>query len=212
MHKKGDFMVKVVQEAYAVVRGRRVKFAAKRLGDGSTALYRSGKRAKSPYQKRVAKGVLEGKTIAEATGRKTSIKMWREKYWGRPEIDERLAKYINGRAVYGTTSEGHVLWAVPPETPEGALERHRYYALVNIQVASAQEAGSDIAHDDGASCVPATVALFKNRNNDLTGLTRAEFRRDFEKLLYENLRRMRLRLCTGDAKVDVLGIWRHKTK
>jgi len=212
-----------ISEATAVIRGKTVRFAARRLKDGTVALYRNGRRAWNAYQRRLARGVLEGKTMAQATGRKPTDAAWRPKYLGREGIRQNLARYAGpgardpGSGKYGTTGhEGDatsdVPWAEPPDRADGAFEQRRYYALVSIQVQSAIEAGSDIAHDEGATCTPATLAILKNRGGQLTGLTRAEFKREFETLLHDALRRAGLRLCTGDPRKDVLAIWRHSKK
>lgn len=197
------------------IRGKDVTFTAKRLKDGTVAFYRNGKRTWNAYQRRIARGVLEGKTVAEAAGRLVAsfTKKWGSKFYGRPDINKNLARYAgDGSGKYGTTDSGEVPWAAPPNRSDGAFDRHRYYALVNVQVQSAIEAGSDIAHDEGAACSPATLTLLANRNNQLTGITRAEFRRDFEKMVHDALRRAGLRLCTGELATDVLGIWRHATR
>lgn len=207
-------MAEKIGEATAVIRGKVVKFSAKRLKDGTVAFYRDGKRAWNAYQRRLARGILEGRSTAEATGRKpSSYKKWKSKFYTRPAINKELARYgKDDQPRYGTTDTGEVPWAEPPENAEGAFERRRYYAQVSIQVKSAIEAGSDIAHDEGAACTPATLALLQNRGGDLVGLTRAEFRKGLEGYIHDALRRAGLRLCTGDLNKDLISVWRHSRR
>jgi hypothetical protein len=153
---------------------------------------------------------------------------WKDKFYGREDIKKNLARYSGttsrdpGAGKYGTT--GHdgekssdVPWAEPPNKADGAFERRRYYALVSVQIATLPSENYEI-DPNAEGCTSVTLALLMNRPSEfegrggLTGMTRAEFRSNFERLVENELAIKGLTGCSGDLRKDVQAIWRHSRR
>lgn len=182
------------------IRGKRVKFTSRVLKSGETAYYRDGRRAKSPYQIRVAKGVLSGLSVSEARGH--PFGKYSNKLLTKKQIQ---AEFLSDIAPQGG---GYGEWAARPSRKDG-LARYRYFIKVSVTTSSFQERGYPDGKEE--ACRAVTLHLRQPGNNDASPtLTYSEVVGNFEQYALFTVKSYHLKLCNDDLKEDLLGIWRHK--
>lgn len=175
------------------IRGKSVTFSVDSKGN----YYRDGKRTTGSYQKRVAKGILEGKTLAEARGH--PFGKYSGKLLSRREINEQEEFHLGE-------------WAEPPRATKRGQEKATYYMKVSVTAESVKKLnrpGSPTGEADGDGCVAITMRLYDPDNNNQTGFTYKHLARNFERIALFTISRYGHELCTGDLKRDLLNIWRH---
>lgn len=182
-------------ERIVIVRGKRVTFSSRTLKDGSIAYYRSGKRATSTYEVRVAKGVLEGKSLSQARGHPFG------------EYSRRLLT----KKQIAAQEEFHIgEWAEPARAAGRGKERASYYIKVKVTSDSSKRAGSPDGTEE--ACVPRTLQLRDPDTNDQSGFTHEDLARRFERIALHTISGYGLTLCTDDLKDDLISIWRHSRR
>lgn len=195
------------------IKGQRVRFSSKMLKSGETAYYRDGKRVDSGYQKRLARGVLAGKSVQEARGHPFGA--YSGKAIGRSQIRKEFpeaARLDNGDfAHFGA-------WAEPARASGRGRERATYYMKVMVTSESLKKSGSPTG--EGEVCTAVTLPLLDPSRNDQIGFTYREVARNFEQIALFTIRRRGLTLCHAGAsndpatvrsalRQDVLAVWRH---
>ena len=173
---------------------KKVTFSSRTLKSGETAYYRSGKRVKSAYQARVARGVLSGKTYSEARGH-LQIKGHNDKKLSAKQIRDQ-EEFRLGQ------------WAQTPKNDARGQQRATYYLKVSIKTSSAKgKSGSPLG--DGEVCTPATAVLLSPDTNDQRGLTYREVANNFERYALFTIGKYGWELCTDNLAQDLISIWRH---
>lgn len=185
-------MPKFDEKRKVTIRGREVTFATRKLKSGETAYYRDGKRIESYYQRRLAKGVLAGKSVAEARGH--PFGKYEGKRLTRDEIEAQEEFHLGA-------------WAEPPSRGGRGKERSKYYVKVWVTTESKRRVGSPTGDED--ACTPVTLPLRNPDVNEQTGFTYNEVARNFERLVTFTVAKSGMTLCTGDLSQDVIHIWRH---
>lgn len=177
------------------IRGKEVSFSEKKLKNGKTAYYRDGKRVESYYQRRLARGVLEGKSVSEARGHPFGA--YTGKLLSRSEIRAQEEFHIGN-------------WAEPIRNDAKGRDRHDYYMKVSVTGESLMRQnrpGSPTGNED--ACTPVTLKCRNPLRNEQDGFTYSEFSRNFEAIARFTLRKYGLDLCNGDLRQDLIRIWRH---
>lgn len=175
-----------------IVRGKKVTFTSRTLKNGEVAYYRNGKRATSYYQKRVAKGVLSGQSLAEARGHPFGA--YSGKMLTKRQIQEQEEFHVGA-------------WAEPPRSGGRGQEKATYYVKVSVTSESSQRVGSPDGTEE--ACVPRTLRLRDPDVNTQTGFTFRDLARRFERIVLFTVDSYGLTLCSGDLKTDLIAVWRH---
>lgn len=185
------------------IRSKNVSFSSRILKSGETAYYRGGRRVTSSYQIRLAKGILAGKTVAEARGHPFGA------YSDRLLTREQLQR----------EEEFHLeRWAERPTRKGRGETLATYYMKVIVTSESSRQAGSPDGTEE--ACVARTLQLRDPATNDQRGFTYKDLARRFETIALFTLQKYQLRLCSlkdgEDPKAalrrDVIAIWRHSRK
>lgn len=201
----------ILKRLKTAIGGKQVTISARQTKSGKIQYLRAGKVVTSQYQKRLVKGLLEGKTIKEATGKSKSDfnKKWKKFVYTNNDI---LKEPEAGKG--GSYSLEN--WATSPNrSRNNPFERHAYYAKVMVTSESMAAVGSEpkaFATDNpkGDVCTPVTLRLRANVDGDLVGITYGEFQTHFESLILQAVARSKMKLCTGSLDQDLIGTWRHK--
>lgn len=175
-------------------------FKSRVLKSGETAYYRDGKRAKTPYQIRLAKGILAGLTPAEARGHPFA------KYSGKLATKKQI------QAEFAPTSEGGSNfgeWAARPSRKDSGS--YAYYVKVSVKSESLRARGSPDGNEE--ACRAVTLRLLDpNQNSRTPTFTYREATRRFGELFDFTIMYYKVELCNDDASEDLLLIWRHAEK
>lgn len=180
------------------IRGKKVTFASRTLKNGKTAYYRDGKKVESYYQKRLAKGVLNGLTIAEARGHPFGA--YSGKLLTRREIQAQEEFHIGA-------------WAEPPRAFGRGKEQSAYYMKISVTSESVKiqnRPGSPTGEEE--ACIAVTLKLRNPFQNDQDGFTYQELTRNFSQIATFTLQKYGLEACTGNLQEDVISIWRHSRR
>jgi hypothetical protein len=185
-------LTKFNEKRKVTIRKREVTFASKKLKSGETAYYRDGKRVESHYQKRLAKGVLAGKSVSQARGH--PFGKYEDKRLTRGQIQEQEEFHLGA-------------WAEPPSRGGRGKERARYYMKVWVTTESKRRVGSPTGDED--ACTPVTLVLKNPDVNDQRGFTYSEIARNFERYALFTVKKSGMTLCTGELSQDLINLWRH---
>jgi hypothetical protein len=177
------------------IRGKPVTFSSKTLKSGEIAYYRSGKRATTEYQTRVAKGILAGKSLQEARGHPFGA--YTEKLLTQKQIDAEEEFHLGQ-------------WAEPPKAKGRGKEKHQYYIKVSCTSESSRRVGSPEGTEE--ACVARTLMLRDPTTNTQTGFTYSDLAKRFEQIALYTIQSYGLTLCTGNLHEDLIAIWRHSRK
>jgi hypothetical protein len=172
---------------------KQVTFSSRVLKSGEVAYFRAGRRATTTYQKRLAKGILEGKSPKEARGH-LDFGAYESKKLRQSQIEESEEFHLDR-------------WAQVPRNDRAGKSQREYYIKIMVTKESMNQRGSPTG--DGDVCTPATLALKDPSTNDQRGFTFKSLAPRLEEILMFTLKRYRLTPCTGDLKKDILAIWRH---
>lgn len=183
-----------------IVRGKAVRFSSRILKSGEVAYYRDGKRVKTGYQRRIAKGVLEGKTLQEARGHPFGA--YSGKLATKKQISEQFLSDI------GPRGGGYGEWAARPGRRDGGAH-FAYYVKVSVKSESLRARGSPDGSEE--ACKPVTLRLLDpNQNTKQPTFTYAKVVSNFQTFYHFTLQYYQLETCSDDPKADLLMIWRHK--
>lgn len=191
------------------IRGKDVTIEKRTLDDGTERYYRSGKRVRTQYQMRLAKGVFSGLTPRQAVGK------------GNTDFRDNFAPKVLTRQELETTREGarsSTGQHVPLERWGATFGSHKtgrssYYADIRVTEESMKQVGSDPRDVDGDACTVATLQLVRIKGSELQKtFTAQEIRYNFRAIIEDTLRKYRLTLCTGNLEDDLLRFWRHSEK
>lgn len=177
------------------IRGKDVTFSQRKLKSGETRYYRSGKPVSSRYQVRLAKGILEGKSVAQARGHPFGD--LESKRLTRQEIAQQEEFHLGE-------------WAEPPSASDRGKARSTYYVKVSVTSDSAARVGSPTGEEE--ACTPKTLQLRDPSKNTQEGFTFKELTSNLEKIILFTVESYGLTLCTGDLRRDVINIWRHSRR
>lgn len=177
------------------IRGKDVVFSSKKLKSGGTAYYRDGRRVTTPYQKRLAKGILQGKNPTQARGHKSFEARWGDKRLTSVEIAQQDEFHLGN-------------WAESPRADKRGRQRVRYYAKVLVTNQSFRQVGSDPSKTEGEACTPATLSLIDPDVNTQSGFTYGDLKSRFSHILMATVERYGLELCTGNLQQDTIAFWR----
>lgn len=169
------------------VKGKSVTFSQKTLKDGSIAYYRGGKRAKTPYQERIARGVLGGKTVQEARGKPV----------GEKPFGDFSSKRLKQKDIVPREADHMNKWAEAPSPKRKTVAE--YYARVSVSSKSLKQRGSPTG-DGEAACKAVTLRLGLHTYREMAAQT--------QRIISQALTSLRLEGCTGRLQDDVLEIWR----
>lgn len=176
------------------IRNKKVTFSSKVI-EGKTVYYRDGKVAESYYQRRIAKGILEGKSLTEARGHPFG------KYSGK----------LLTKSDIESQEEFHLgAWAEPPGRGKRGQVKATYYMKVSVTSESVKKhsrPGSPTGTDD--ACVAVTMRLKNPNQNEQDGFTYQELSRNFEAIAFFTIDRYGHELCSGSLKNDLIAVWRH---
>lgn len=173
-------------------------FKSRVLKNGQTAYYRDGKRAKTPYQIRLARGVLAGLSPEEARGR--PLGKYSNKLAKKRDIQEQFAPKDDGGSNYGE-------WAARPSRRD--VGAYPYYVKASVKTESLRARGSPDGGEE--ACKAITMRLLDPGQNSRTPtFTFKEIAKRFEELFLFTVEQYRVELCNDDPREDLLLIWRHK--
>lgn len=177
------------------IRGKNVTFSSRKLKSGEMAYYRGGKRVSSSYQKRLARGVLSGLSVAEARGH--PFGKYSGKQLSRRDIREQEEFHIGE-------------WAEPPTRSKRGQEKASYYVKVSVKSVENPRAGSP--NGDGEACVPMTMQLRNPDKNTQEGFTYPELTKNFERIVLFTTMKYGRELCTDNLAEDLIAVWRHSRR
>lgn len=195
--------------ARITIRGRETHFTSRTLKSGETAYYRDGKRVRTQYQKRLAKGVLAGKDPRASVGKRNRDfnEHFRAKSLRESDL-ETLRREAGAKPSDGSPASFSLAnWGATFGSHEKGA-RYRYYADVSVTNESLRAVGSP--EGDEEACKLITLGLVKNEDGRIVKeFTRAEIQRDFRSIILYSVKKRGLELCSGDPKRDVVRFWRH---
>lgn len=190
--------------------GRQITYTERVLKDGTVAYYRGHRRVKSRRLIGIAKEVLAGRGVAQARRQ-------------HPTPSQRAARRFNQKVGDKTPGSARAIeqvgvphierWGAPVRSLKPRQKR-TFYVLVEV-VAFRGGPGSHVdLHFDDPDDIdktrthPATIAI---RGPDGQGLTKAQFQRDYEGHVREQLDRHGLLLpADQDVQDATIAIWRSK--
>lgn len=191
-------------------KGDRITYSRRELKDGSVAYYRGKKRVKSRRLVGIAKTVLEGQGVGIArrqhpTPAEKAARRFRE------ELGDRAPTSAAGIEEIGIP---HIeKWAVSVGSAKKRT-KHTFYVLIDVvEFQGGPGSHIDLHFDDPdeidkSRTHPATLAI---RGPGNQGLTKAQFQRDYEGLIREELDRHGLLLPEDrDVQDATVAVWRRK--